>query len=103
MTRTLTPNTAIDQNLAAGYDVGGTKADVRVRDKATGDLVFEQRYPSCDFLSLDALLDQSLRDMGTRPAHITMAIAGPRRSNGDVQMTNQRDWPLFEVAKTAER
>lgn len=103
MTRTITPDTTIDQNLAAGYDVGGTKVDVRVRDKVTGDIVFEQRYQSCDFESLDELLDQSLRDLGTRPAYIAMAIAGPRRSNGDVQMTNQRDWPLFEVAKTAER
>lgn len=101
MTRIL--NTTVDQNLAAGYDVGGTKVDVRVRDKATGGTVFEQRYESCDFPSLDALLDKSLLDLGARPARIVMAVAGPRRSNGDVQMTNQRDWPLFEIAKTAKR
>jgi glucokinase len=104
MTRTSTFATLVDQNLVAGYDVGATKVDVLVRNTVTGEIVFERRYNACDFRSLEALLFQSFRDLGARPGRIVLAVAGPRQSNGDVQMSSDElGWPLFEAVPTAMR
>ncbi len=89
-------------NVVGGLDVGGTKVDVLFTDVSTGRIVFRARYRSSDFVSLDALLDQIISDLGYRPGRIVMAIAGPRQSNGDVQMTNT-DWPIIDVRKTIAR
>ncbi len=98
-----TLGTPVDTDLCIGFDVGSTKADVLVFDFLTRIVVFSHRYPTADFHSFDALLDQVVGDLGVVPGRIMAAIAGPRKGNGDIQITNQKSWPLFEVSKTAVR
>jgi glucokinase len=102
-TRHAVETTPVDQDLVAAYDVGGTKVDVLVFDTHANQIMFEKRYVSGDFPSLEELLVQSFRDVGARPATIQLAMAGPRRRNGDIKMTNQPTWPVFKVDETAKR
>ena len=103
MNITIARDLTVNQNLVAGCYVGDDEVHVRVSDTVTNTRVFEQHYQSGDFRSLDMLLDRSLLEAGYIPRRIVMAIAGPRQANGNVRMTHQHEWPLFELGKTATR
>ncbi len=90
-------------NIIAG-DIGGTKswlAWVEAGGQAM-EVRFEQVYPSADFASADALLQQFMADaqQASKPDVVCLALPGPVQDTQPITLTNL-DWTLEKSALQA--
>lgn len=90
-----------DQFLLAG-DIGGTKTRLAIYHPKDGPRhpLAEATFPSADFLSLEALVAEFLRDRGWSIYRASFGIPGPV-VDGRVQVTNL-PWVVDERALSAE-
>lgn len=79
-------------------DIGGTKSWLvwaRTSDSKTAEVCFEHIYPSADFPTAEALMQQFLKDaaQAQKPEVICLALPGPVVPGKPTQLTNL-DWVL---------
>lgn len=93
---------AVREDVAAGIDVGGTKIDALFRN-TNGATIWDCRYDTGEFGSVDDALERILHDAGVAPARCALALAGPLRADGSVKLTNQPEWEAFWPNRAARR
>ena len=93
------------QELASvlGIDVGGTNTQVVEFDPITGKVVGTRFYATQRFASCDDLIDKAMTESVRRVAGIYAVMAGPRRDDGRIKMTNIEHWPVFNPTASSAR
>lgn len=87
---------------AAGLDIGATKTHIRFVAPGESEPT-DITLRTGDHDSMESLIVSAFTAAGCVPRSVVAAVAGRVEDNGDIRVTNRREWPIFRHAPFVEK